>query len=483
MVNMSFKNRVLFSVSLISIIAPLLSIPSTSYAANTPIKIDNFSRESVISSYRNILEPTLKVPVGWTGNIQGCKKGTTTAANKEASLTALNYIRTLQQLKPVTINVAMSRYAQASALISSANQFLTHHPTSRMLCYSRDGYWGSNRGNIAYVSGNYQDSEPASATGARAVIEYMADEGSSNKPVGHRRWLSYTRLTEVGFGDTNNSNAIVVAGGKLRKAENQWVMWPMHGYFPRELEPRGRWSISYPGADFRNAQVSVKSPAGFIKVQKLGVKNGYADNTLSWEVKLPKIYSTNKDDFKVDVYVSRIKYKGKWITRTYSVTLISAANKDQFPQPGQASANETQTSDASTTNSSSDTSDTSDTNSLREPRPEELAGYIRPQVTFLGTTSCTRTDEGWLMKNSWKVSGGNYIGKYYDQNSGLKRVNEIWIIDREELFASAEPPQGKMYFDYDGYTIWFMAMNGTNYVIDDYWFPGVAVVDATSVCK
>jgi CCR4-NOT transcriptional regulation complex NOT5 subunit len=110
-------------------------------------------------------------------------------------------------------------------------------------------------------------------------------------------------------------------------------------------------------------------------------------------------------------------------------------------------------------------------------------GYIRPQVTFLGVTACTPSSDGWVMTLSWKVSGGHFVGRFFNQNSGMKTTRDSWIITTREEFGSSDAPQGEMYFDYDGTSIWFMGMNGENQIIDEYMFPGLIAVNASGVCR
>lgn len=111
------------------------------------------------------------------------------------------------------------------------------------------------------------------------------------------------------------------------------------------------------------------------------------------------------------------------------------------------------------------------------------AGYIRPQVTFLGATACKPVADGWKITIAWKVSGGNFIGRFYGQNSGLKTPSDSWVITSDSEFGSTEAPTGTVSFRTDGDFIWFLAMNGDSDVIDEIWFADRTDADVTGLCR
>jgi uncharacterized protein YkwD len=305
----------------------LLGTVATPVSASTPTPkdiINNNDRNSVVNAYLNTLKPELDTPTGWTGRTSGCVAGTTSAANKKAGITAINYMRAMADLAPVTVNAGLSKQAQASSLIAEANNNLTHTPNQDALCYTEEGYKGANNGNIGILLNTGAPEPKAETTGARGVIGYMDDPGANNISVGHRRWLLYSRLTQVGLGDTHHASTIVVIGGPEAKPTQQWVTWPTAGFFPRELQPNGRWSISYPGAAFQKATITVTTQDGSISVKKHRVYNGYGDNTLSWDMRLPDKYYDSTADYPVTVTVKGIKIGSKTVTKTYKVTIVDA---------------------------------------------------------------------------------------------------------------------------------------------------------------
>jgi uncharacterized protein YkwD len=286
-------------------------------------------RAQVIDRYRSVLEPLLRIPTGFSGNVAACDPGTISQANADATLAAVNYVRGLAQLPPVVLNPSRSAEAQASALIMAANDSLTHAPSKDARCWTKAGYDGASHGNLSL---GWSDPPTAvlQSTGPRAVLGYMEDPGASNDFAGHRRWLLWQGLTEIGTGDTDVSNTIVVIPEKFAGHRGKaWVPWPSAGAFPRELEPSGRWSLSYPNADFRRARIKMTGPDGTsINTRVNPIRSGYADNTIVWEAALPSAYRSAADvDYPVTVTVSGVRLPGgKMVKRTWTTTLVRATS-------------------------------------------------------------------------------------------------------------------------------------------------------------
>jgi len=319
---------VALAVGSVAVLAGNVSAAPASLDGRDPI--DNTSRASIITTYQRDLEPLLGVPVGWTGSIEGCKAGHTSAADQAATLAAVNYVRALADLPGVKLDPDLSRKSQQAALIMAANGYLSHTPPRTAKCWTKAGYTGASSGNLYLGWGSDETVEgepPSDATGARAVVGYLVDDGSNNTLAGHRRWLLYEQLTVIGSGDTTFSNSIYVLPPKyLPPKGTKWVAWPMPGYFPRELEPKGRWSLSYPGADFRRAKVTVTGPSGPIKSRKETVANGYGDNTMVWQLRMPAAYAAEPAaDFPVKVKVTGIRLPGgRAVSRSWSTTFVRA---------------------------------------------------------------------------------------------------------------------------------------------------------------
>lgn len=306
-----------------SIAAIALALQSGPAAADEPINTGD--RTSVITSYQTRLAPLLGIPTGWNGNLDECRAGEPSAESQNAVLSAVNYVRALTGLPTVSLNPDLSTKSQQAALIMAANEIIAHDLPRSARCWSEAGYQGAKFGNLALGFG-FAPGAPASTTGPRAVINYMDDPGSGNELVGHRRWILYQSLAEIGNGDTDNSNSMYVIGSRPRSSAKTWVSWPAAGFFPRELEPEGRWSLSHPKADFRKAQVTVTTPQGGVPVSVHPARSGYGDNSISWDMQLPAAYAADPTaDYPITVKVTGIKLGGKKVTKEWTTTLVKAS--------------------------------------------------------------------------------------------------------------------------------------------------------------
>ena len=281
------RRRPLLATSLVT----LLLAFAGGVTAGSALAAEAPGRSQVIEGYQTVLEPALRIPTGFTGNVAACDPGTISAEDAAATLTAVNYMRGLAGLSPVVLNAEQSSKAQASALIMAANGQLSHEPSRDSRCWTKAGFDGASHGNLSLGWSDPPGAVPQ-ATGPRAVVGYLADSGDSNTAAGHRRWLLWQGLEEIGTGDTDLSNTIVVVPESLSSRQGRaWVPWPAAGAFPRELEPGGRWSLSYPGADFSRARITMQAPGGkTIGTSAYQVSKGFGDNTIAWEASLPESY-------------------------------------------------------------------------------------------------------------------------------------------------------------------------------------------------
>ena len=154
----------------------------------------------------------------------------------------------------------------------------------------------------------------------------MRDPGASNAAVGHRRWLLNPFATAMGTGSTDTANAMTVIGPTATRRPNPaWVSWPTAGYFPRTLEPGGRWSLSAGNRqmDFRRATVRVYRDGQAVRTTKLAVHTGYAQPTLVWQ--LPAA-AAKSGTYKVVVQGARLPGSRKSFGRTYEVRMFEPSS-------------------------------------------------------------------------------------------------------------------------------------------------------------
>ncbi|BDV32109.1 CAP domain-containing protein [Microbacterium terricola] len=244
------------------------------------------SKASVASAYKRILAPAERTSVGWTGRISTCTPGTEASRSKRATLNAVNFYRALVQLDGVRFADKWNSQAMRNSLLMAARGQITHYPSKSGKCWSQAAYDAASTSNL-FIAWGYSGLSPA--TGARAISGYMDDSDGNNILVGHRRWILYPPTSIMGTASTNSTNTLKVIGTSTAKtfASPTWMEWPSAGYFPTQLEPQGRWSLSASSSsvDFSSAKISVKGPGGkSLKVTKYPVTDGYGPNTVSWQV-------------------------------------------------------------------------------------------------------------------------------------------------------------------------------------------------------
>lgn len=282
--------------------------------------IDGTSRAAVAHAYRAQYAPAMRVPIGWTGSIDGCRAGRDSAAQQAATLSAIDFARRLAGLSPATLRDSYSAKAQQAALVYAANGSLTHAIPSSWKCVTAAAKQAGAASDIAL-----------GVAGAKAIGAYLADGGDSNRVVGHRRWILYPSARVFGSGSTATSNALWVLGTRAASGhfrDPAWVAWPTAGYFPKQLEPGGRWSLSSDryGDDFRHATVTVTTAAGAVLPVHLEKPvSGYGNATLVWQIAASARASVRPAAWhtrSITVQVSNIRRGSTVLHHRYTVRLF-----------------------------------------------------------------------------------------------------------------------------------------------------------------
>jgi uncharacterized protein YkwD len=292
--------------------------------------LDTSNREAIRASYLNTFVPAGAVPMGWTGSIASGNAGNTSAAYKQAVITAVNWFRAMAGVPPtVTLNTVNSAKAQQAAFMFSANRNLSHSPPSSWIFYTADAAEAAGNSNICYNS-----SGAAFLPGC--VNQYMRDDGSNNYPVGHRRWILYPQTQMMGTGDVERTpaspssypyaNALWVFDGNYGAARpgtrNEFVAWPPPGFVPYQMI-YPRWSFSYPGASFSGATVTMFDGNGAaIPLTTAPIANGYGENTIVWTPVNPLPAGALQQDTPIDVMVSGFIAGGQSRSFSYRVTVF-----------------------------------------------------------------------------------------------------------------------------------------------------------------
>jgi uncharacterized protein YkwD len=287
----------------------------------TPRPKAALTRDAVVALYNAAYLPGSAVPLQWTGSVAGCDAGTTSAAHQQAVIDRVNYFRALVGLPPVSLLTdTTTTQVQAAALMMSANNALSHAPPSSWLCYSSAGAAGAASANLAL-----------GAQGVDAIDLYIEDSGAGNAAAGHRRWILFPPRAAMASGDVGGnatpSNALHVFGPQsARPATLEGIAWPPAGWVPYQNLPSfsNRWSLSFPGADFTSATVTMSGPSGTIPVTLEPIATGYGDNTIVFR---PEgfDYARPAADTTYLVTVSGIGGAGVPPTIQYPVTVIDPA--------------------------------------------------------------------------------------------------------------------------------------------------------------
>ena len=253
--------------------------------------------------------------IAWTGDEPSCDPGSVPQTTMDKIFMRLAYFRRAAGLNnTVEENTTKSEKAQQAALMMHANNKLDHFPPDTWKCFSATGKEGA--GNSLLTT----------ARNAEAIDSYLRDAGPDNGPVGHRRWLLWPTLQEIGVGNTANANAIWVLGnaGTPPSDAPEFIAWPPEGYTPKQFV-YPRWSFSIKGADFTGAEVSMKDALGnSIALTVEALDNAYGDRTIVW---VPEGVNTNvMDDTSYTVTLTNVGVNDETRSYEYTVTIFDTNN-------------------------------------------------------------------------------------------------------------------------------------------------------------
>lgn len=297
----------------VAVIGVLVVVPAIAVSADA----GNTERAAVALAYQKVLVPTLTGGTGWTGSTSDCAAGSTSATSKRETLASVNYMRDLAGLDPVRFTARYNDLAQQAALVYHAQGDISHAIPKSWDCYTSGAATAGSKSNLAIGPG---------ASGAEAIPLYMSEPGAGNTLVGHRRWILNPGTDDMGTGATTTNNVLwVISPAAKTFTDPAWVAWPSAGYFPSELEPNGRWSLSGDSTqdyNFTKAKVTVTATDGTkLKVTTHAQQKSlvYGSDSLVWEV--AGVHETGN----YAVRVSGIKRDGHTVTRAYTVKLFKAA--------------------------------------------------------------------------------------------------------------------------------------------------------------
>ena len=278
---------------------------NSSSDASSPFVPSATGREAAEANYQQNYLGSAVTSIGWTGSVENADAGTTPDSLKQRVLQRVNYFRSLCGLPVTTLNNEYSFKAQQAALMMTANDALNHNHPSTWKCFTTGGQLAAANSNLSL-----------GVSGPDAIDAYIQDEAVS--ALGHRRWVLFPPLNQVGTGDTDNANALYVIGAFGTRPSVDFTAYPGNGYIPAPLV-YDTWSFSISAADFTDATVKVSDAAGVNYPVNLSILPvGYGDNTISWSFNSNPVTGLTKDQ-QLNVTVSGVKVSGQTKSYQYAV--------------------------------------------------------------------------------------------------------------------------------------------------------------------
>ncbi len=240
--------------------------------------------------------------------------------------------------QPLAATTTKSAAAQRSALmilrttLAGSGEGLSHTPATSALGWTTAAWNANNKGGLAYTF-----------YGPGAIDAYCREDVASgtsswNVDVGHRRWLLNLQSTNFATGDipgtrpelngnvalppTNCIYCVPKTSELDTAASPRFVPYPAAGFFPAPLNTP-YWSLSYPGANFSAATVSMTSSGGAVTTSVISRSVGFGDNCIVWQVPTGVASRTITADTTYNITVSGISGSGVPTSYSYSVTLIN----------------------------------------------------------------------------------------------------------------------------------------------------------------
>jgi hypothetical protein len=207
-----------------------------------------------------------------------------------------------------------------------------HNPLQAKCVAWTTAAWNANyHGNVGH--GFY---------GPGAIDSYMAENvtnsaGGENSAAGHRRWALHPSATNYATGDTPGSfdpsngksrppsNVLYVSQNPAETAvvTDRFVAYPAAGFFPAPLNSR-YWSLSYPGAGFASATVTMTTASGALVSSPIRTRGGgFGHPAIVWEVCDAAAATSVSADTQYNVTVAGMTGTGVPSSYSYAVTLIN----------------------------------------------------------------------------------------------------------------------------------------------------------------
>lgn len=239
-----------------------------------------FTKNEIIEIYNKLYKSSEITSFEWNAEANRCDCGKPAKEIYEKAENRINFFRIVSGLDLVKINPKSNLEAQSAAYLVKVNKMLTHYPSKSMNCYSESAANGCKKSCLGF-------SDFKNFMSSAFITGFIDDYGTDNYAVGHRRWLLYSKLTEFGYGATENSEAILVADGITNKKVEtpEYMSYPWNGYVPANLI-FPKWSFSIPedkNVDFSQTKISMFDGKGNpLNIQQLQLMENFLDHTIVW---------------------------------------------------------------------------------------------------------------------------------------------------------------------------------------------------------
>jgi len=345
--------------------------PGTGNESSTSgFSVDRQSRNDVIAFWHAIYKESegYENRVNWTGLSNG--PGTTSTVFKGDVQRRINYYRAMagmsadigmtstSKVQITALTPAVAR-PPASTTKEAAAQAAAYMLTINSVEYRPGGGVISGADNPHNPPASWTWDTPSARNGAYnsnlivqkfgpgAIDSYISENeqgagGAGNVSVGHRRLILYSRRAEFATGDVTETpsgntpyfaaNALYGTGNILSSVTPQFVVWPSAGFFPAPISTK-YWSLSYPGADFSTATVTMThSSGGGISSSVVSRVAGVGDSSLVWEPLSSQILSADEVDQTINITVANIRINDVLQSYSYSVTMINPNRLTELPE-------------------------------------------------------------------------------------------------------------------------------------------------------
>lgn len=224
--------------------------------------------------------------------------------NRVKALNRINYFRETQGRSPINFDSDCNSRAQRLAKFFHRNGRTSHQPNSNWKGFNSEIL---NDSKISLM--RKFDSQDYHNKGIRPIDGFISDYGKSNKALGHRRWITYSGLSSMGYGATNKYEVLLICD--CGNFEDDFASYPPADYqLPMNLAFE-KWSFSLPGeVSFQNAEVNMFIEDISFRTKVISKnERGLGDNTVVWTVK--ELYHNNiiKNEYcdkPITIHVSNV---------------------------------------------------------------------------------------------------------------------------------------------------------------------------------